>query len=105
VEPPKVIGKRFKITSIVTTAYGVALTLSPLEKPPEQVMEPIPRSETERVVMTMQSVMERTLKKFLPPEARTSYPSITVELTEEEYAQLGKPTIGDLIELTLKVSG
>lgn len=97
--------KTFKVYGIITFSKSI-LILSledahPLD--PNKIIQP--QTQTDVGVKMAQRVMQT----IMPPEALAMMrppPFVTnIKLTIQEYEELGRPTIGDTIELELKKGG
>jgi len=75
-------------------------------------IEPIPQTEEQRMAMNLAQQIQQTLGKIFPGGVVVSGPGpvsfgggeqwdarVEMDITEEEYAQLGKPGINDVVHI------
>lgn len=87
-----------EVTEVRKTPSGVVLSLSR----PKGVEEmPPPESEEEAMMFQVVRAMEKYMKLPLPM-GQVQVPTVTITLTVNEYDNLGRPTVGDVLKLTLK---
>jgi len=72
---------------------------------PEDVIEELPSSETERIASRISQAYLKQLKQIkLPGMPRPrGIPIITLELTEDEYRHIGSPTVYQTIILEFNI--
>lgn len=104
-----------KKATIVNVRYSnrrVLLTLH-LDEPrmprAEQVIEVIPKTETEEVIRESTKVMFDEMKRRgmpIPSLSKAVHPPLVIDfsITEEEFESLGKPTVTDKVTLQIQVS-
>lgn len=116
----KTIEKTLKILSVIrmgeTITLGVQLQTEqssiaepPKTPKPENVIQPLPRSETEKIAREQAKATFDELKRLgafpmQQPEVQARFPaqlSFSIPLSIKEYEKLGKPTVFD--ELRMKV--
>ena len=87
-----------EVKEVRKTPHGVQISMG---RPPNVQEVPMPESEEEAMMYQMIRAMEKYVK--LPVMAVTMESPIvaTVTLTDDEYQSLGKPTVGDVIRITL----
>lgn len=87
-----------EVSEVRKTSSGVVLSLSR----PKGVEEiPPPESEEEAMMFQVVRAMEKYMKMPLPM-GQVQVPTVTITLTIDEYEDLGRPTVGDVLKLTLK---
>ncbi len=87
-----------EVTEVRKTPSGIVLSLSR----PRGVEEvPPPESEEEAMMFQVVRAMEKYMKLPLPM-GQVQVPTVTITLTIDEYESLGRPTVGDMIKLTMK---
>lgn len=101
--------RRFRIVGVQILDYKVVVALQPLEAEskirPEDVIEELPSSETERIASRISKAYLKQLKQIkLPGMPRhRGIPTITLELTEDEYRHIGSPTVYQIIILEFNI--
>jgi len=104
------VEKIFIVVSLESAFNGVFIYLKPselpiLSSPLERALTPQVRSEDEKVAREMMQTVMQELKKTIGADMMVdaSRPFIVrVYLTQSEYEELGKPTIGDTIHMQLQ---
>jgi len=87
-----------EITEVRKTPSGIVLSLSR----PRGVEEvPPPESEEEAMMFQVVRAMEKYMKLPLPV-GQVQMPTVTITLTADEYESLGRPTVGDMIKLSMR---
>ncbi len=87
-----------EVKEVRKTPHGVQLSLGR----PAGVQEvPMPESEEEAMMYQMIRAMEKYVKIPVMAVAVESPIIATITLTDEEYQSLGKPTVGDVLRITL----
>ena len=116
--------KEFETELVVTNVsskddsviLSLRFTKSRIEKPTErrlgQLIEPLPKSEMERMgrevakgyMNAMQKQMQQTTQMFQPLfPARTPPDTLRITLSKQEYSEIGRPTIDDKLILRLRM--
>jgi len=87
-----------EVTEVRKTPSGVILSLSR----PRGIEEvPPPESEEEAMMFQVVRAMEKYMKIPLPI-GQVQMPTITITLTIDEYEELGRPTVGDMMRLSMR---
>ncbi len=87
-----------EVTEVRKTPSGVILSLSR----PRGIEEvPPPESEEEAMMFQVVRAMEKYMKIPLPV-GQVQMPTITITLTIDEYEELGRPTVGDMMRLSMR---
>lgn len=101
----KAMERKFRIIGVQVTDGKVVLGLKPLETEseirPEEIIEKLPSSEEERIVIKLMKAMEKMM-----PAVGMSRPQntpIRLELTEHEYKQIGSPNVYQNVVLEFNV--
>ncbi len=89
---------RFEVIEVRKTEEYVELLLN--RQMSTIVQEyPAPESEEEEMVYSMMKAFERFFRFPLPQKQQFS---MLLRLSTDEYSRLGRPTVGDLLDITLK---
>lgn len=116
----RTIERRVTIVTLQAMGNRVLIHLRPVNLEPNQVSETpkIPRlediivkdpeTEEERLAMRIVRGYMKELRKFMPahrltsPQRPSSTPPLSLELTTEEYENLGKPTVNETLVFKLE---
>ncbi len=89
---------RFEVVEVRKTEEYVELLLN--RQVSAIVQEyPVPESEEEEMVYSMMKAFERFFRFPFPQKQQFS---MVLRLSMDEYSRLGRPTVGDLLDLTLR---
>lgn len=106
------IEKAFTIVSVESVFNGVFIYLKPSEPfiipstPLERVLTPEPETDDEKAAKQMVQTIMKEMRKVLPMDviSPTHHPFIVrVHLTQREYEELDKPTVGATIKIQLQI--
>lgn len=103
------ITKKYRINSVNAPRDLVQLYITPILTEPTEPkvrVEPLPQNETDKIV----GAMMKTLEKRYPIFAQAAQgqqpvpanPAFILNLTSEEYDELGRPTVHEILSLSIE---